>query len=187
MIKLYKLYRFKIIWIELQYKSCNKKSSKKLQISSHLLFVYINNQDRKWRMSVLVFSSALVRLLVVSMHRPHLALYQQVLNYPTRPRGGAVRVQSSAWMVVLDQPLYIHAFWFFHTEYTYFFFLGYSYSVHQWNFCWSFSFHANNDLRNYDNNWLSLYMLIYCQTITWITWVENRFFKLIIFILRKTY
>ncbi len=36
------------------------KSSKKLQISSHLLFVYINNQDRKWRMSVLVFSSALV-------------------------------------------------------------------------------------------------------------------------------
>ncbi len=35
------------------------KSSKKLQISSHLLFVYINNQDRKWRMSVLVFSSAL--------------------------------------------------------------------------------------------------------------------------------
>ncbi len=36
------------------------KSSKKLQISSHMLFVYINNQDRKWRMSVLVFSSALV-------------------------------------------------------------------------------------------------------------------------------
>ncbi len=36
------------------------KSSKKLQISSHLLFVYINNQDRKWRVSVLVFSSALV-------------------------------------------------------------------------------------------------------------------------------
>ncbi len=36
------------------------KRSKKLQISSHLLFVYINNQDRKWRMSVLVFSSALV-------------------------------------------------------------------------------------------------------------------------------
>ncbi len=35
------------------------KSSKKLQILSHLLFVYINNQDRKWRMSVLVFSSAL--------------------------------------------------------------------------------------------------------------------------------
>ncbi len=35
------------------------KSSKKLQISSHLLFVYINNQDRKWRMSVLVFSSTL--------------------------------------------------------------------------------------------------------------------------------
>ncbi len=35
------------------------KSSKKLQISSHLLFVYIHNQDRKWRMSVLVFSSAL--------------------------------------------------------------------------------------------------------------------------------
>ncbi len=35
------------------------KSSKKLHISSHLLFVYINNQDRKWRMSVLVFSSAL--------------------------------------------------------------------------------------------------------------------------------
>ncbi len=35
------------------------KSSKKLQISSHLLFVYINNQDRKWRMSVLVFSGAL--------------------------------------------------------------------------------------------------------------------------------
>ncbi len=37
------------------------KSSKKLQISSHLSFVYINNQDRKWRMSVLVFSSALTR------------------------------------------------------------------------------------------------------------------------------
>ncbi len=37
------------------------KSSKKLQISSHVLFVYINNQDRKWRMSVLVFSSALVK------------------------------------------------------------------------------------------------------------------------------
>ncbi len=36
------------------------KSSKKLQISSHLLFVYINNQDRKWRISVLVFSSALI-------------------------------------------------------------------------------------------------------------------------------
>ncbi len=36
------------------------KSSKKLQISSHLLLLYINNnQDRKWRMSVLVFSSAL--------------------------------------------------------------------------------------------------------------------------------
>ncbi len=35
------------------------KSSKKLQISSHLLFVYIDNQDRKWRMSVLVFSRAL--------------------------------------------------------------------------------------------------------------------------------
>ncbi len=35
------------------------KSSKKLQISSHLLFVYIKNQDIKWRMSVLVFSSAL--------------------------------------------------------------------------------------------------------------------------------
>ncbi len=35
------------------------KSSKKLQTSSHLLFVYINNQDRKWRMSVLVFSRAL--------------------------------------------------------------------------------------------------------------------------------
>ncbi len=35
------------------------KSSKKLQISSHLLFVYINNQDWKWRMSVLAFSSAL--------------------------------------------------------------------------------------------------------------------------------
>ncbi len=38
------------------------KSSKKFQISSHLLFVYINNQDGKWRMSVLVFSSALVYL-----------------------------------------------------------------------------------------------------------------------------
>ncbi len=38
------------------------KSSKKLQISSHLLFVYINNKDRKWRMSVLVFSSALLIL-----------------------------------------------------------------------------------------------------------------------------
>ncbi len=37
------------------------KSSKKLQISSHLSFVYINNQDIKWRMSVLVFSSALVQ------------------------------------------------------------------------------------------------------------------------------
>ncbi len=37
------------------------KSSKKLQISSHLLLVFINNQDRKWRMSVLAFSSALVR------------------------------------------------------------------------------------------------------------------------------
>ncbi len=35
------------------------KSSKKLHISSHLLFVYINNQDRKWCMSVLVFFSAL--------------------------------------------------------------------------------------------------------------------------------
>ncbi len=35
------------------------KSPKKLQISSHLLFVYINNHDRKRRMSVLVFSSAL--------------------------------------------------------------------------------------------------------------------------------
>ncbi len=28
------------------------KSSKKLQILSHLLFVYINNQNRKWRMYV---------------------------------------------------------------------------------------------------------------------------------------
>ncbi len=37
------------------------KSSKKLQILSHLLFVYINNQDRKWRMSILVFSSALAQ------------------------------------------------------------------------------------------------------------------------------
>ncbi len=37
------------------------KSLKKLQISNHLLFVYISNQDRKWRMSVLVFSSALVK------------------------------------------------------------------------------------------------------------------------------
>ncbi len=37
------------------------KSSKKLQISSHLLFVYINNQDRKWRMLLLVFSSALAQ------------------------------------------------------------------------------------------------------------------------------
>ncbi len=37
------------------------KSSKKLQISTHPLFVYINNQDRKWRMSALVFSSALVQ------------------------------------------------------------------------------------------------------------------------------
>ncbi len=37
------------------------KSSKKLQILSHLLFVYTNNQDRKWHMSVLVFSSALAR------------------------------------------------------------------------------------------------------------------------------
>ncbi len=35
------------------------KSSKKLQISSRLSFVYINNQGRKWRMSVLVFSSDL--------------------------------------------------------------------------------------------------------------------------------
>ncbi len=43
-------------------KSCDMKSSKKLQISSHLLFVYINNQDRKWHTSVLVFSSALVYL-----------------------------------------------------------------------------------------------------------------------------
>ncbi len=34
------------------------KSSKKLRISSHLLFVYVDNQDRKWRMLVLVFSSA---------------------------------------------------------------------------------------------------------------------------------
>ncbi len=40
------------------------KSSKKLQISSHLLFVYIYNQDRKWRMSVLVFSSALPSLVL---------------------------------------------------------------------------------------------------------------------------
>ncbi len=30
-----------------------------MHISSHLLFVYINNQNRKWCMSVLVFSSAL--------------------------------------------------------------------------------------------------------------------------------
>ncbi len=37
------------------------KSSKKLQISSHLLFLHINNQDRKWRMSVLVFSRALAQ------------------------------------------------------------------------------------------------------------------------------
>ncbi len=36
------------------------KRSRKLQISSHLLFVYISNQDRKWRMSELVFSRALV-------------------------------------------------------------------------------------------------------------------------------
>ncbi len=36
------------------------KSSKTLRISSHLLFVYVKNQDGKWRMSVLVFSSALV-------------------------------------------------------------------------------------------------------------------------------
>ncbi len=36
------------------------KSLKKLQIPSHPLFVYINNQDRKLHMSVLVFSSALV-------------------------------------------------------------------------------------------------------------------------------
>ncbi len=34
------------------------KSSKKLQISSYLLFVYINNHDRKWRTSVLCFPVA---------------------------------------------------------------------------------------------------------------------------------
>ncbi len=37
------------------------KSSKKLQISSHRLFVYINNQNRKWCMSLLVFSGALAK------------------------------------------------------------------------------------------------------------------------------
>ncbi len=41
------------------------KSSKKLQISSHLLFIYINNQDRKWLMSVLVFSRALIVPLTI--------------------------------------------------------------------------------------------------------------------------
>ncbi len=41
------------------------KSSKKLQISSRLLFVYNNNQDRKWRMSVLLFSSAVGRYMQI--------------------------------------------------------------------------------------------------------------------------
>ncbi len=52
------------------------KGSKKLQISSHLLFVYINNQDKKWRMSVLLFSSALVsfhNLYVRSLKQTHSA------------------------------------------------------------------------------------------------------------------
>ncbi len=58
-------------------KSCNMKSSKKLQISDHPLFVYINNQDRKWRMSVLVFSSALahsIELIVVYVQNNILSL-----------------------------------------------------------------------------------------------------------------
>ncbi len=40
------------------------KSSKKLQILSHLLFVYLKNQDRKLRMSVLFFSSALACIIL---------------------------------------------------------------------------------------------------------------------------
>ncbi len=51
------------------------KSSKKLQISSHLLSVYINNQDRKWRMSVLVFSSALVYTIHKVLYTVHTVLY----------------------------------------------------------------------------------------------------------------
>ncbi len=50
------------------------KSSKKLQTSSHLLFVYIKNQDRKWRMSVLVFSSALGVTIVKSVIGPQTAV-----------------------------------------------------------------------------------------------------------------
>ncbi len=46
------------------------KSSKKLQILSHLLFVYIDHQDRKWRMAVLVFSSALISPLLFGPDPP---------------------------------------------------------------------------------------------------------------------
>ncbi len=53
------------------------KSSKKLQISSHLLFVYINNRDRKWRMSVLVFSSALQPSALKWIYLPILVHYER--------------------------------------------------------------------------------------------------------------
>ncbi len=51
------------------------KSLKKLQISSRLLFVYINKQNRKWRMSVLVFSSALALPMVGRGELSQLPLY----------------------------------------------------------------------------------------------------------------
>ncbi len=57
------------------------KSSKKLQISSNLLFVYINNQDRKWRMSMLVFSSALVEQY--SHLNPYPIMFNHVATCPT--------------------------------------------------------------------------------------------------------
>ncbi len=57
------------------------KSSRKLRISSHLLFVYINNQDRKWRMSVLVFSSALIQLYSKIKHPCWIVVYFQHLLF----------------------------------------------------------------------------------------------------------
>ncbi len=57
------------------------KSSKKLQISSHLLFVYINNRDRKWRMSVFVFSSALARLGKLNENRAPISKFRPNFDF----------------------------------------------------------------------------------------------------------
>ncbi len=54
------------------------KSSKKLQISSYLLIVYINNQDRKWCLSVLVFSSTLTEAPVVTSVKPAIRLLRNM-------------------------------------------------------------------------------------------------------------